>query len=423
MFFELQMPRPWGERDEHRLYKNALEWAEIGERAGIAYAWAQEHHFLEEYSHSTAPEVFLAALSQRTRRMRIGHGVTLMPPAFNHPARVAERIAALDLVSDGRVEWGTGESSSRLELEGFAVDYLEKRPMWAEAVAEAARMMTATPYPGFTGRYFSMPSRNVVPKPLQRPHPPPWIACTNRETVRLAARLGLGALTFAFMDPKEARFWVEEYHDVFATECRPITQVVNPRIAMLAGVSVHRDGDVARARGVEGQRFFKWALAWYYRHGSHVPGGTDLWAEFQRSAPEPMAGISAVGDPDEVRAHFRELESAGVDQVILLQQAGRYTHEEVCETLELLGEEVLPEFVERHPARAAERDARLADAIERAMGHVVPAGPAPGEPVDAYPVLYAREGIDPSVVGVKRAVDAGLLWRMHAGGRARSDRE
>ena len=166
MFFELQLPRPWQPDDELRLYQNALEWVEIADRIGFDVAWAQEHHFLEEYSHSTAPEVFLAACSQRTKRIRLGHGITLMPPAYNHPARVAERIAALDLVSRGRVEWGTGESSSRIELEGFGVDYIEKRAMWAETVREAAKMMCSEPYPGFAGKYFSMPSRNIVPKPV-----------------------------------------------------------------------------------------------------------------------------------------------------------------------------------------------------------------------------------------------------------------
>src|SRR5215472_10878499 len=96
MFFELQLPRPWAADDEQRLFRNALEWAELGERAGIGHAWAQEHHFLEEYSHSSAPEVFLAAVSQRTKNMRVGHGVSLMPPQYNHPVRVAERIATLD---------------------------------------------------------------------------------------------------------------------------------------------------------------------------------------------------------------------------------------------------------------------------------------------------------------------------------------
>src|SRR5262249_4369669 len=159
----------------------------------------------------------------------LGHGITLMPPNFNHPVRVAERIATLDLVSQGRVEWGTGEASSRLELEGFGLNYLEKRAMWAEAVRETAKMMCSMPYPGCSGKSFAVPTRNVVPKPVQRPHPPLWMACTNRDSLRLAARLGMGALTFAFMDAGEARYWVEEYYDIFRRECTPIGQAVNPK--------------------------------------------------------------------------------------------------------------------------------------------------------------------------------------------------
>ncbi|MDD9939116.1 MAG: LLM class flavin-dependent oxidoreductase, partial [Myxococcales bacterium] len=205
VFFPQQMPRPWAPDTEAKLFDGALESIEIADRIGVGYAWAQEHHFLEEYSHSTAPEVFLGACSQRTKNIRLGHGVSIMPPAVNHPARVAERVATLDLVSKGRVEWGTGEMSSRIELEGFGISYVEKRAMWAEAVREVAKMMAYEPYQGFKGRYFSMPPRNVVPKPIQKPHPPMWIACTNRDTLKLAARLGAGALTFAFMSPSEAR--------------------------------------------------------------------------------------------------------------------------------------------------------------------------------------------------------------------------
>jgi alkanesulfonate monooxygenase SsuD/methylene tetrahydromethanopterin reductase-like flavin-dependent oxidoreductase (luciferase family) len=422
MFFELQLPRPWAPGSEQRLFNNALEWAELGEQAGIEYAWAQEHHFLEEYSHSTAPEVFLAAVSQRTRHMRIGHGVTLMPPAFNHPARIAERIATLDLVSNGRVEWGTGESSSRIELEGFGVNYVEKRGMWAEAVRETTRMMASEPYAGHRGKYFSMPARNVVPKPVQRPHPPLWVACTNRDTLKLAARLGMGALTFAFMNPGEARYWVKEYYDTFERECQPIGLTVNPNIAMLAGVMVHRDADVALARGVEGQRFFKWALAWYYRFGTHLPGRTDLWEEFRRSPQEPMAGISALGTAADVRAHFEELEEAGVDQVMLLQQAGTYPHEHVCETLRHLGRDVIPAFRERHEQARAQKHKRLEPAIARAMAKVTPPAEAVPEPVEAYPVTMAKRGVDAQGTGTRRAVDASMLWRLHvAGASARED--
>src|SRR5438874_13348182 len=197
LFYEHQLPQPWVEDGELRLYHQALDQIELADRLGIDYVWEVEHHFLEEYSHSSAPRVVPAACSQRTKRIRRGHGITLMPPGYNHPARVAERIATLDLVSDGRVEWGTGESSSRLELEGFGVGYLEKRAAWEEAVRESARMLAMDPYPGYQGRFFTMPHRSIVPKSLQKPHPPLWVACSNRDTIKLAERLGIGALTFA----------------------------------------------------------------------------------------------------------------------------------------------------------------------------------------------------------------------------------
>ena len=205
IFYEHQLPRPWREGDEERLFHEALDQVELADRIGIDYAWEVEHHFLEEYSHSSAPEVFLAACSQRTQRIRLGHGIVLMPPGYNHPARVAERIATLDLVSHGRVDFGTGESSAALELGGYRVDVEKKRDMWREAVEQCANMMVMDPYPGFQGKYFSMPTRNVVPKPVQKPHPPLWVACSNRETIKLAARLGMGALTFAFVDAAEAK--------------------------------------------------------------------------------------------------------------------------------------------------------------------------------------------------------------------------
>src|SRR5262247_4055208 len=153
IFYEHQLPRPWHDGDELRLFQEALDQVELADQLGIDFAWEVEHHFLEEYSHSSAPEVFLAACSQRTKNIRLGHGIVLMPPGYNHPARVAERIATLDLVSRGRVEFGTGESASRAELEGFGVDPNERRAMWREAVEQAANMMAMDPYPGFAGKY------------------------------------------------------------------------------------------------------------------------------------------------------------------------------------------------------------------------------------------------------------------------------
>ena len=158
IFYEHQLPRPWDEGAEHRLFQDALDQVELADRLGIDYAWEVEHHFLEEYSHSSAPEVFLAAGSQRTKHIRLGHGIVLMPPGYNHPARVAERIATLDLVSNGRVEFGTGESASRAELEGFGIDPDDRRAMWREADRAGRQHDGAwTRIPGFEGKYFSMP--------------------------------------------------------------------------------------------------------------------------------------------------------------------------------------------------------------------------------------------------------------------------
>src|SRR5437016_2428675 len=247
IFYEHQLPRPWEDGAELRLFQEALDQVELADRVGIDYAWEVEHHFLEEYSHSSAPEVFLAAASQRSKRIRLGHGIVLMPPAYNPPAGVAERLATLDLVSGGRVDWGTGESASRAELEGFGIDPNERRAMWRETVEQVANMMVMDPYPGFSGKYFSMPVRNVLPKPVQKPHPPIWVACSNRETIHLAAQLGIGALTFAFIDPSEARHWVADYYETFKRECVPIGHAVNPNIAMVTGFSCH--ADAAEARG------------------------------------------------------------------------------------------------------------------------------------------------------------------------------
>src|SRR6266851_5787243 len=140
IFYEHQLPRPWEPDSEHRLLQDALEQIELADKSGIDYVWEVEHHFLEEYSHSSAPEVFLAAASQRTSRIRLGHRIVQMPQQFNHTARVAQRVATLDLVSDGRVEFGTGESSSEAELGGFLIDRDTKRDQWEEGLDAVTRM-------------------------------------------------------------------------------------------------------------------------------------------------------------------------------------------------------------------------------------------------------------------------------------------
>jgi alkanesulfonate monooxygenase SsuD/methylene tetrahydromethanopterin reductase-like flavin-dependent oxidoreductase (luciferase family) len=369
IFYEHQLPRPWEDGAEQRIYQEALDQVELADRLGIDYAWEVEHHFLEEYSHSSAPEVFLAACSQRTKQIRLGHGIVLMPPGYNHPGRVAERIATLDLVSNGRVEFGTGESASVMELGGYGVPVAEKRAAWAEAVEHCLNMMAMTPYPGYQGKYFEMPCRNVVPKPVQKPHPPVWVACSNRETIKLAARNGIGALTFAFVDPTEAKQWVDDYYRILKEECVPIGHAINPNICMVTGFSVHPDEAEARRRGEDGFRFFGYALAHHYVFGEHKPGVTDIWANFEKAkATLPPAGASrGIGTPEQLREHLRGFEAAGVDQVAFVQQSGRNTHEHICAALELFAAEVMPEFKAREAARRQARLDELAPYLEQAM--------------------------------------------------------
>jgi alkanesulfonate monooxygenase SsuD/methylene tetrahydromethanopterin reductase-like flavin-dependent oxidoreductase (luciferase family) len=402
IFYEHQLPRPWNDGDEHRLFKEALEQVELADRLGIDYAWEVEHHFLEEYSHSSAPEVFLAACSQRTKNIRLGHGIVLQPPGYNHPARVAERISTLDLVSDGRVDWGTGESSSRIELEGFGVGYLHKREMWEESVRETARMMAMHPYPGFQGKYFSMPARNVVPKPVQRPHPPLWVACSTRDTIKLAARCGIGALTFAFVDPAEAKFWVEEYYETFKRECTPIGRTVNPNIAMVTGFMLDEDSQKAVAKGLEGFKFFGFALAHYYIVGTQVPGRTNIWEAFKKAPPFPEMPTGAIGSPDEVRRNLETFEQVGVDQVIFIQQGGNNRHADICSSLEMFAGRVMPDFKARQAAHDERKQRELAPYVEKTLAKIPPLEDVRADPVESYPVLMSKLGVDMSQLPAAR---------------------
>jgi alkanesulfonate monooxygenase SsuD/methylene tetrahydromethanopterin reductase-like flavin-dependent oxidoreductase (luciferase family) len=390
IFYEHQLPRPWEPNSEHQLLQDALEQVELADKSGIDYVWEVEHHFLEEYSHSSAPEVFLAAASQRTSRIRLGHGIVQAPALVNHPARIAERIATLDLISNGRVEFGTGEASSASELGGFGVPRDAKRAMWAESLDAVTRMLVEVPFAGYDGTYLRMPPRNVVPKPLQRPHPPLWVACSRRETIHLAGRSGIGALSFSFAEPEEAGRWVSEYYRLIESEeCMPRGFAVNPNIAVVLPMMLHADEATAIGRGIDGAHFFGYSLGHFYG-AQHLVGGTDLWASFSSDRTErgfareivtptaaPLAvrlleaGLGslrgAIGTPGQVSDLIARYEQAGVDQVMFVMQAGKNAHEHICESIELFAKEVLPRFAEGRQEKEAAKAERLADAAERAL--------------------------------------------------------
>ena len=396
IFYEHQLPRPWDHGEERRLYLEALEQIEIADRVGFDYVWEVEHHFLEEYSHSSAPEVFLAAVSQRTSRIRLGHGIVQLPPNVNHPARIAERIATLDIVSGGRVDFGTGEASSSAELGGFGVRRTEKRAMWQDAIDAITRMFVEEPFAGWNSPYVQMPPRNVIPKPVQRPHPPLWVACSRRETIHFAARNGIGALSFSFVEPEDAAAWVTEYYRLLnSAECVPAGFTVNPNVAVVLPMMAHQDERTAIERGIDGGHFFGFALAHYYGNTPHDPGRTNVWEEFVRTraergfdtaaivADERPLGVNtgslrgAVGTPAQVGELVRRYEAAGVDQVIFVLQAGPNKHEHICESLELIGSKVIPEFADGRAEREQAKSARLAPAIEAALARREPARELP----------------------------------------------
>jgi alkanesulfonate monooxygenase SsuD/methylene tetrahydromethanopterin reductase-like flavin-dependent oxidoreductase (luciferase family)/putative sterol carrier protein len=390
IFYEHQLPRPWDPASEHRLLQDALEQIELADKSGIDYVWEVEHHFLEEYSHSSAPEVFLAAASQRTSKIRLGHGIVQAPALVNHPARIAERIATLDLVSNGRVEFGTGEASSASELGGFGVPRDAKRAMWEESLDAVTRMLVEEPFAGYDGTYMRMPPRNVVPKPLQRPHPPLWVACSRRETIHLAARSGVGALSFSFAEPEDAARWVSEYYRLIESdECVPRGFAVNPNVAIVLPMMLHPDEATAIERGIDGAHFFGYSLGHFYG-AQHLVGGTDLWSSFGAERAEhgfareiiaptaaPLAvrlleaGLGslrgAIGTPDQVSDLVARYEQAGVDQVMFVMQAGKNSHEHICESIELFAKAVLPRFAEGRQEKEDAKAERLADATERAL--------------------------------------------------------
>jgi len=261
--------------------------------------------------------------------------------------------------------------------------------MWREAVEQTANMMVMAPYPGFQGKYFSMPCRNVLPKPVQKPHPPIWVACSNRETIHLAAQLGIGALTFAFIDPAEARHWVEDYYTTFERECVPIGHAVNPNIAMVTGFSCHRDDGEAQRRGADGFRFFQFALAHHYVFGRHTPGHTDIWTAFEavreQLGTEVLGGgVGCIGTPAKLRETLSIFDAAGVDETVFIQQGGRNRHEHICESLELFAADVMPEFKEKEAQRVARKMERLGPAIEAAFRRKAALPPAPANGIPTY---------------------------------------
>ncbi len=358
MIFEVQLATPTPE-EERRVYHETVEQALLGEQVGFDRVWAVEHHNLRYYAHCTAPEILLTHIAALTTRLRVGHGVVMLPKNYNHPIRVAERIAALDILSRGRVDFGTGVSSSALEMGAFGVDPDTRHAEWEEALRIIPRIWTEAPFEHH-GKFFDIPPRHVLPRPVQEPHPPLYVAATRDETLDVAARLGIGALCLGFGGPEDIRNKRARYdRGIREREDSEIAGLVaTDYLSALCPAVVLEDRERGREIGQRGQRFFVDALSHSYAGGPEPTAAADLSEsvsaqiseEIVRSEPGSEPGLSsldlrpAFGDPDDALAYVRAIADAGADEVMFLIQMGTVPQDVCLETIRLVGEYVIPKF-------------------------------------------------------------------------------
>jgi len=364
LLYELGVPRPWTERSEYDAFWNALEQVKSAEKAGFTHVWAVEHHFLEEFSHSAAPEVWLAAVAQHTQSIRIGHGVVLAPAPFNHPVRVAERIAALDIMSRGRVEFGTGRSITSEELGGFGINSADSRPMWLESLELINKIWKNEGPIEFDGKYVKLPARRVQPRPIQKPHPPLWSACTSPESYAMAGRLGLGILAFGMaVDVAAMSRRINEYRTELAT-AKPIGQVKNSEVGVfMMTFCAPTDAEAKRVAEQSFSYYMDRSMEFFlhWGRGGALPPGYEWYAQIAKGANPAdnlkfdhlfEHGMILCGSPDTICEQIAKYEAIGTTQMIMGMQIGRIAHDDVLKSIKLTGEAVIPQFRKGRAAAA-----------------------------------------------------------------------
>jgi alkanesulfonate monooxygenase SsuD/methylene tetrahydromethanopterin reductase-like flavin-dependent oxidoreductase (luciferase family) len=362
LFYEIPVARPWGPTSELDAYRNTIEQAVAAERYGWDAFWTVEHHFLEEYSHCSNPEVLYGAIAALTSRIRLGYGVRLMPKPYNHPVRSAESAAVLDLISNGRVDFGTGRSATRIELEGFGIDPHETRAMWEEAIRHIVGCWTNEEYE-FDGEFWQMPRRRVQPKPIQQPHPPLFGATTSEDGHRLVGELGLGLCSFAVgVPPEDVKKRIDIYREAIEGCTKPIGAYVNNQAATFTMTVCSGDRNAALEVARE-------SFEWYPKTGARMIGAVAEWmaeqqrelgnyayaADMRQHRDEGLLGqlrlehlvdngACLLGTPADCLETCRRYEAAGVDLLLCLVNPYKIPHEAVMRTIELMGTEVIPHF-------------------------------------------------------------------------------
>lgn len=348
VFFEHSVLKPWDPRSEQRVFQQAVEQVVLADELGFDQAWAVEHHFLEEYAHLSAPEVFLSYCAAKTTNIRLGHGIALMLPPVNHPARIAERAATLDILSGGRLEFGTGRSATWTELGGFGCEPDLTKEMWDESTRAVVKMWTSEDF-SWNGKHFSMPPRNVLPKPIQEPHPPLWVAVQSPETAVQAGERGMGMLGVTLGAPVDYQQMVKDYRRAIRT-CEPIGESVNEQVNGVAFMYCDRDDAEAKAIGGMAAMQFGVRAAHLVGVGGIYPSPayrSHAIAAPLRNRPGDVVGPvregTPIGDPEACIRALKWWEDVGVDRMVFLINTGEtIPQEKVLDSLRLFATQVMP---------------------------------------------------------------------------------
>jgi alkanesulfonate monooxygenase SsuD/methylene tetrahydromethanopterin reductase-like flavin-dependent oxidoreductase (luciferase family) len=335
---------------EHTRLMENLNFAVECDRMGVKYVWCPEHHFLTEYSHMPAPEVFLSFVAARTQQIHVGSAIFNTTPPVNHPARIAERVAMLDHLSEGRFEFGTGRGSSTTEVFGFGIDTLDAtKDMWDDTIGEFVKMWRDGMYGPYDGRFFSMPQRNVLPKTYTKPHPPMWVACGSPPTFAKAGSLGLGAFCFTTGDPATLAPLIKAYKDAIAN-ATPVGDYVNDNILCVTTGLCMEDRNEAFDLASRIDLQYYQSLVFHWLDNIPKPPGLPEWPEMlPAQTPEEIragseAGRLCIGDPDDCARLCHAYADIGCDQLVLSPLTTTMTYDQAVASTALFGREVIPRF-------------------------------------------------------------------------------
>ncbi|MFF2810899.1 LLM class flavin-dependent oxidoreductase [Streptomyces sp. NPDC058000] len=364
MIFEAQLADPTPER-ERQVIHDCVEQAVYAEEMGFDRIWAVEHHALSQYAHMSASEIFLTWVAARTSRIRIGHGVVTMPFGYQHPVRVAERAAMLDVLSGGRVDIGAGRGATKQEMSMYGVRPEDTYPQMEEALQIFSNAWREETFE-WHGTLDIGPGA-ILPRPVQGPHPPLFMACSKHDTLKLAAELGIGALVMGFAGADDVRTMRKVYDEAIATRGgdRLVSTETNDHFSALCPTIVLDDGPAAYRLGTRGQRFFAEAIAHWYgngpaptvhdEHDDHVAALAQDRQELVAKLHEaniPARPVDtgtynaqhAYGTAQDAIAYVEQLREIGVDEVMCLIQMGTVPQEACMETIRHWGETVIPHF-------------------------------------------------------------------------------